>query len=133
MLLAALPTEVIAPYTFLVTMLIGLIDVEKGEHLDQFEAARWGLWALAVLATGFFVWDTVRRKRRQGAWMPFPALEVTSAVLAAGVWGVTVPESPLVIRLNGDNRLVVPLFILVIGGGIYGVLSSSLTKRRRRR
>jgi hypothetical protein len=131
MVLAAIPVEVVGPYTFLVTVLIGLIDVEKGEHLDQFETARWALYALAVVGTCFFVWDTVRRKRARGGWKPVPALEVASAGVAAAVWGLTVPESPLAIRLNGDNRTIVPLFILIVGGIVYGVLSSGLAKGRR--
>jgi hypothetical protein len=132
LVVAALPTELVTGYTFLVTTIVGLVDPEEGEHPDQFEALRWGLFAVLVVATFLLTADGVRRKRETARLRPFPALEVATASLAAVVWGLSLPDSPLQVKLNGDNRVVVPLVILVVGGTLYGSLTLGLRNERKK-
>jgi hypothetical protein len=131
LLVAALPTELVTGYTFLVTAIVGLIDPKKNDHPDDFEILRWTIFALLVTATFFFVADGIRRKRAKPSWTPFPMLEASTAALAALVWGLSVPDSPLQIELNGDNRLLVPMIILVLGGTMYGRLALGLRAPRK--
>lgn len=131
LVVAAIPTELVATYTFLVATVVGFIDIEAGEHLDGFEPLRWALFAALVVGTGYFVWSAVRGKRPARNWRPVPALEMSSAVMAAITWGLTVPESPLQISLNGDNRVLVPVIVLMIGGTIYGAMANGLASQRR--
>lgn len=127
MLVSAIPTELIAPYTFLVTAIVGLIDPETHAHFpDQFQALRWILFGLLCVGTVYFVQHSYDKKKKSEKSRGFPTLEVATGLVAAVVWGLSLPESPLVPQLNGDSRTLVPLIILVVGTIVFGALANQL-------
>jgi hypothetical protein len=134
MLVAAIPTELVAPYTFLLAAIVGLIDPVKHLHDDQFKALRWVLFGLLLAGTWAWVARGVSAKRTANHGADHsnanPTLEIVSAVLAAAVWALAMPGSPLIPSLHGDNRSLVPVLVLIIGGSVYAFATAGLRQPR---
>jgi hypothetical protein len=135
-LAAAIPTEPLALYTFLVATIVATIGPGDDERLFM----RWAIYAatIAVIvlwlgASHFRNLDAKERKRR------FPWLEAASATVAFAAWGLAMPESPLNAELSGDDRTIWTAIVTVAGVLVLGMLGKDLKeeakpkKKRRRR
>lgn len=132
LLISMVPTQLVGPYTFLVAIIVGIAT--NGAHPDQMQTLRWIVYAALCLGT---VWAAIHSakadRQTDQAKQRFPTLEVITATAAAVVWGLSIPESPLVPALHGDNRTLVPTFILIVGGVLIGFMSSALRNPRTAR
>lgn len=124
-LVSSIPTEVVSAYTAAVALVIGLIDPAKKKHYpEQFERLRWWMFGALVFITAVSVYFSFRAKSQ--ARQPIP--EVAAGVLAAAIWGLSLPDSPLSISLNGDNKAIVPAMIILGAGTLLIAVSSVLVK-----
>ena len=125
-LVSSIPTEVVAAYTAAVTLVIGFIDVKKAKHFpDQFKSLRWWMFIALIVITAVSIYFSFRAKSQER--QPIP--EMTAGVLAATIWGLTLPDSPLSISLNGDNKSIVPTLIILGAGFLLVAVSNVLVKQ----
>jgi len=132
-LVTLIPTGAITGYTLLLSGIVSLVDSPTATipKPDQLSIYRWlAFAALIILSTTLFLFSYYSTLRQSGR--RFPILETMGTTLAAAVWGLTVPESPLQPYLDGKNRTLIPLFILVIGGTMITSAASLLTKPVKR-
>jgi hypothetical protein len=114
-LVAAIPTEVLAPYT----ALIGVV-VSTANHGSDYETFRWWLFGVATalvivaLTVAFY-----RGKPEQGRHLPF--VEILAATFAFAAWGLVMPGSPLSLVVTGDALTIVTATI-AIGGAFFVTL-----------
>lgn len=113
-LTTVIPTGAIAGYTFLMTQIVAQVD---DPNTDQLLFWRWLAFGFLVVGAGALL--LVNYYTRPGQHTSrFPALELTATILAASIWGLSIPESPLIPLLTGDAKTLVPIFILVIGASL---------------
>jgi hypothetical protein len=125
-LVSSIPTEVVAAYTAAVTLVVGFIDPAKGKHFpDQFKVLRWWMFAALILVTAVSIYFSFRAKSQKRQ----PLAEVVAGVLAAAIWGLSLPESPLAPTLHGDNKAIAPALIIFGGGTLLVAVSSMLAKK----
>lgn len=105
LLLALIPTEVVAPYTAVTAIIVGAIakPTPQTPNPDEYEDLRWLVFGVMVLTVGAFVWFAKKRKEASGETR-FPALEISGAVLAAIAWAFLLPESPLTPYIDDEVR-----------------------------
>jgi hypothetical protein len=124
-----IPAELVVPYTFLVTFVVGFAT--NGHHPDQLQGLRWGLFALLIVGTIYStLHSTLIERDKHTAKHRWPALELAATTFAASLWGLSLPESPLLPSLHGDNRAIVPAAILIVGGVFLSYISSALRQPR---
>lgn len=121
-LVSAIPTEVVSAYTAAVVLVVGYVD--GGGHPDQFEALRWSMFVALIVVTAASIYFSFRAKSQKRQPVP----ELAAGVLAAAIWGLSLPASPLSISLNGDNKGLVPGLIILGGGSLLIAVSSVLAK-----
>jgi hypothetical protein len=124
LLVSAIPTEPLALYTFLIAGIVATIDVGENQRLTL----RWAIYGVMIafivlwLTTSYLRLPKADRKRR------LPWLEIATAVIAFGAWGLVMPESPLFAELSGDDRVISTLIITAAGAAIVSLLTGSLKK-----
>jgi hypothetical protein len=124
LLVAAIPTEPLALYTFLIAGIVATIDAGESQRLTL----RWVIYGAMIayivlwLGIAYLRRPKAERKRR------LPWLEIVAAVIAFAAWGLVTPGSPLDVELSGDDRLIATLIITVLGVAILGLLTGSLKK-----
>ncbi len=127
-LAAAIPTEPLALYTFLVATIVATIEPGDDERLFM----RWAIYAAMIVvivlwlgASHFRNVDANEKKRR------FPVLETASATVAFAAWGLAMPESPLNAELSGDDRTIWTAIVTVAGVLVLGMLGKNLNEEAK--
>lgn len=114
-LVAAIPGEVLAPYTALVGIIASTVDeTEKG---GQWLPLRW--WVFAAGAVLVLVWFAMvyRSQRPSKARRRQAFYGAGAGLVAFGAWGLVMPGSPLGERLTGAT-LTITLACISIGGAV---------------
>jgi len=125
-LVAAIPTEPLALYTFLAGVVVGTIDIGESQRLGL----RWGIYAGGLVLVAAWLLSGWLGSRRDSTQSTFPAAELSTASVAFAAWGLVMPQSPLAAELGGDNRVIWTAIITVVGVAVLGLLSRSLQKSR---
>lgn len=123
LLVAAIPTEPLALYTFLIAGITMTIDPGSDERLTM----RWII--LAASAAFIALWMISSYRRQPGSKkrkLPWP--EVTSAIVAFAAWGLVMPESPLAAELSSSNQMVWTYIIVAAAVAVLGLLTGSMKK-----
>ena len=124
-LIAAIPTEVLALYTGLVTAIIANTSSDAGA--DKHLLLRWGLYVAGFAA--ITVWlganylRTLTKKRR------FPWVETAAAMFAFAAWGLVMPGSPLGEELSKANTNIWYPIITAAGLFSLGILGIPLRQK----
>jgi hypothetical protein len=132
LLVTAVPTELVAPYTALMAAIVGSVDkpTTKVPKPDQLEAYRWAAFALLAVGVAVVVWrgkvKKAGRRRRK------PVLEVGVALMAAVGWALALPESPLAPYLNDKLQTFVPLFVAFAATIGIAALGVNLQKKAKK-
>lgn len=122
LLVAAIPTEPLALYTFVTAGIVATIDAGDSEQLFL----RWTIYAVMILfivvwlATSYLRGRAAEKKRR------YPLAETAAAVIAFGSWGLVMPESPLNAELTGDDRVIWTTVITAAGVAVLSLITGSL-------
>lgn len=124
-LVAAIPTEPLALYTFLVATIVSTIEADGDQRLFM----RWAIYAATIVVIALWLAasflrnrDPEEKKRR------FPWVETAAAVAAFAAWGLAMPESPLSAELSGDDRTIWTAIITAAGVVVLGMLGKPLTE-----
>jgi hypothetical protein len=129
-LVAAIPTEPLALYTFLVATIVATVEPDGDKRLFM----RWAIYAAMIVVIVLWLGAAYLRnidpheKKRH-----FPWLETGSAVVAFAAWGLAMPESPLSAVLSSDNRTIWTAIITAAGILILGMLGKPLKEKVRPR
>jgi hypothetical protein len=131
LLVTAVPTELVAPYTALTAVIVGLIDAPTPAAPDpgQFEALRWIVFALLLVGTGGAIYRGAAKKRGPGSGSRLPAAELAAGLVAAAGWGLALPESPLIPYFDEDGRVIAPLVAGFAAVAILVAVGSKLKER----
>jgi hypothetical protein len=129
-LLSLVPTAIVAPYTFIITAIAGLVDdpTTAVPEPDDYALGRWVTLGVAVGLATYAILKGYYDKRPEGSKRSFPLAEFTGGLVATVVWGLTIPESPLIVMLEGKAKLAVPGILLAAGAAVIGVLYPNLKK-----
>jgi hypothetical protein len=123
LLVAAIPTEPLALYTFLIAGIVATIDPGSDQRLTM----RWIIFAAMVFfIVAWMVAAYVRLPGKQERKLPWA--ELASAVIAFGAWGLVMPESPLAAELSGSDQTVWTFIIIAAGVALLGLLTGSMKK-----
>lgn len=123
LLLAAIPTEPLALYTFLVAGIVATLNPGSDQRLTM----RWIIFGVA--AAFIVVWMVTAFLRLPGKQKrALPWAEVSSAVIAFAAWGLVMPESPLAAELSGSDQTVWTFIIVASGVALLGLLTGSMKK-----
>jgi len=119
-LVAAIPGEVLAPYT----ALIGVV-VSTASAKNDYATLRWWLFGIGTALVVVSLLATFYRARASaGRHVPF--VEIVAATIAFASWGLVMPGSPLSLSVTGDD-LTVATAIIAIGGAFFiSLLSPTL-------
>jgi hypothetical protein len=115
-LIAAIPTEVLALYTGIVAVI--LTNSSEDKHM----MLRWILYAAGFLAISFWlVSDYLRKRATSRKKRKLPWVETFAALVAFGAWGLVMPGSPLGEELSQSNRniwyaIITAVALLALGG-----------------
>jgi hypothetical protein len=120
-LIAAIPTEVLAVYTAVVGVVVGTIEEGKDELL----ALRWILYAATTAILVAWITAAYRRKRASKR-RRFPLAELCAAVVAFGAWGLVMPGSPLAASLDSQWTAIWSAIITALGVVLLGMLGTPL-------
>lgn len=120
-LIAAIPTEVLAVYTFVVGVVVGTIDAGDPDHL----LLRWILYGVGIGIT--LAWLAIGHRRAAGR-RRLPLLEMLTAGTAFAVWGLVMPGSPLSATLEGDSRAIWSAILTGAGVIALGLLGTPLQR-----
>jgi hypothetical protein len=101
-LIAAIPTEVLAVYTVVTGVIVGTIQAGENERLDM----RWVLYGATVAIVVAWLAFAYRRQRTSTRKRRFPVAETFAATVAFGAWGLVMPGSPLAASLDGDETAI---------------------------
>jgi hypothetical protein len=127
-LISAIPTEVLALYTFVVTEVVGTIAVGEDKRLTM----RWIVYAAGIAAIVVYLLVGYLRRRHQARKRRFPGTEIFAATIAFAAWGLVMPGSPLVSKLSSDNARIWTALITAMGVFVLGLTSGSLTSTAKR-
>jgi hypothetical protein len=129
---SAIPTEPLAAYTALVGVVIGAVGLGDSRSYLPF---RWGAYGVFLAIVAAAVWLAYAReargplaaagRRRRNS---FPAVEVCSALLAGGAWGLVMPGSPLDSTLTGTARTLTTTSVLVGTAALLSLLAAPALK-----
>jgi hypothetical protein len=127
-LINAIPTEVLALYTFAVTEIVGTITVGEDMRLRM----RWIVYAAGIAAIVIYLVVGYLRQRHQARKRRFPGTEIFAAAVAFAAWGLVMPGSPLISSLSSDNARIWSALITVTGVFVLALTSGSLTSQAKR-
>jgi hypothetical protein len=119
-LVAAIPTEPLALYTFLVATIVSTIEANGDQRLFM----RWAIYAVTIVVIALWLGASFLRNRdkKKEKKRRFPWVETAAAVVAFAAWGLAMPESPLNAELSGDNRTIWTAIITAAGVVVLGML-----------
>jgi len=130
-LVAAIPTEPLALYTFLVATIVATIGPDDDKRLFM----RWAIYGAMIVV--IVLWLGAAYVRNIGPnekkERHFPWVETASAVVAFAAWGLAMPESPLNAVLSGDNRTIWTAIITAVGILLLGMLGKPLKEKAKPR
>ena len=120
-LVAAIPGEVLAPYTALVGVVYSTVNPRH-----DYQALRWWLFGLGTVLVAVSLLAAFHRAR-PSAGRRVPFVEIVAATIAFASWGLVMPGSPLSTSVTGDD-LTVTTAVIAIGGAFFiSLLSPTLT------
>jgi hypothetical protein len=124
LLATAIPTEVVAPYTAVMAVIVGAVadPTTAVPNPDQLTLYRWIAFALLLFLTTIFVWRGKQRKRNGRV----PVLEICAAASAAAGWALALPGSPLTPYLDDTAEAVVPALIAFGAIGVVAAFGGKL-------
>jgi hypothetical protein len=129
-LVETVPTGLVTAYTAFIAIVSQIVadptpEVPKPE---QFLGLRWiGFVALVLLAL-FITYGSYVKKAGTGARIPVP--ELLSVGVAAAGWGLALPESPLVVWMDGTAGLIATALVAFIAVGINLGLANFMMKEK---
>lgn len=132
LLVTAIPTELVAPYTALTGVIIGLVDKPTAAvpNPDQYEGWRWLLLVLLLVGTAGAIYRGARTKQgRSRSKRRFPTAEMAAGFVAAAGWAFALPESPLIPYLDGDHKVIAPLVAGFAAVVVLLILGSKLKEK----
>ena len=106
-LVDAIPTEVLAPYTAILAVIVANTEG------NEWEIGRWimyGIAAVIVPIAVFFMW---RRDKSATATRRSPVAGMVAATAAFGAWGLVMPGAPLTYSIHDASSLTIWTFIIV--------------------
>ena len=121
-LINAIPTEVLGPYTAIVGIIVATITVGEPDR----ELLRWLLYAAGLLA--IIVWLGSAYVRESDTKRRFPLAETLAALFAFGTWGLVMPGSPLSLSLSGDDLTIWTAIITALGVFLVGAVMGTPLK-----
>jgi len=127
LLIAAVPTEVLAPYTALVGLIVSTIDTGESPR----ELMRWIIYFVGLLAIFLFLWLSYSHQKDSSAKRTFPIAGIAVALVAFAAWGLVMPGSPLSVTLSGDDLLIWTSIITVGGGFLVSLMTRPLQSKTR--
>ena len=127
-LIHAIPTEVLALYTFVVTEIVGTISAGDDERLSL----RWIVFAAGVAGTVAYLLISYVRARHTTRSRPFPGQELIAATVAFAAWGLVMPGSPLMSALSDDDSRIWSAIITAAAVALLGLLGGNLAKPAKR-
>ena len=124
-LVSAIPTEVLALYTFVVTEVVGTITSPTD---DKHLRLRWitfaaGFAAIVLYLGASYSANAINARRRKA-----PVTEILSAGIAFGAWGLVMPGSPLMAMLSASNTRIWTAIITAAGVFLLALSSGRLAK-----
>jgi hypothetical protein len=130
LIVAQIPTEALLAYT----TLLALLTVSK----DGYHVARWAIYLVSLPICGAVVFASYLRQRtyrtsrtRSKARLPVPWLSITTTVIAMGVYGLTVPGSPLQYTMSGTGFAITSGCLSVAGGLVMSIFTPFLGQGNR--
>lgn len=130
LIVAQIPTEALLAYT----TLLALLSVAK----DGYHQARWAIYLVSLPVCGSVVFASYLRQRtyrprrsRSKARVRVPWLSITTTVIAMGVYGLTVPGSPLQYTMSGTGFAVTSGCLSVAGGLVMSIFAPFLGQGNR--
>jgi hypothetical protein len=124
LLVNAIPTELLALYTFVLAAIVATIDGKD----DPLETLRWFLFGVTVAIIGAWLVAAYFRRPKSERKRKFPIAEVSAAMVAFAAWGLAMPESPLGIKYSGDDLTVRTVLITAAGVLLLGFITGSMKK-----
>jgi hypothetical protein len=121
-LIAAIPTEVLGVYTFVLTGIIGNTDLVGHDQL----LARWLLYVagfVVIAATLIRTYATRRHTRKRR----FPVAELVAAFIGFAAWGLVMPGSPLMAVLSQRHAQMWTAIIIGAGATLLYLATGRLT------
>jgi hypothetical protein len=128
-LVAAIPTEPLALYTFLVATIVATI----GPGDDKRLVMRWILYGVTITLIVAWIAASYLRNRDSRSNRRFPVVEALSASVAFAAWGLAMPESPLNAVLSTNNRTIWTAIVTAAGVVILGMLGKPLKEKAKKR
>ncbi|MEV5719365.1 hypothetical protein AB0L41_36235 [Amycolatopsis mediterranei] len=133
-LVSAIPTEVLAAYTTVLTLALSLTTPASPDAYLPFRFAWYGSWVLATPAIAWLLFwrkakahETIKASEVAG----FKALgraEIIAPTLAAAAWFTAMPGSPWQVNLSSGAFLLTSAVALSVGATLVGLISQAATK-----
>jgi len=123
------PGEVIAIYSGLLTLYLGLIEKPSTTNPtpNQYVPGRITMWAVGVAVTWFVAYWTYRNATPKSKRRVLPK-EIVVAMTAFAAWGLSTPGSWLIELFDSKvNRIMIPAAIAALGAVILGVIATKTT------
>jgi uncharacterized membrane-anchored protein len=124
LLIHAIPTEVLAPYTALVGGIVATIDAEESDQAFL----RWAIYTVGLAAIILYFGVSYSRQKAKDSKRRFPWAGTLAALMAFAVWGLVMPGSPLSLELSGDTLTRWTLILTVGGAFLVGLMTQSLKR-----
>jgi fucose 4-O-acetylase-like acetyltransferase len=118
-LITAIPTEVLAPYTAIVAVIIG-----NATTSDRLTALRWTIYGVALAF--IVVYEAATYLRSQKRTRRLPWLETLVAAVAFAAWGLAMPGSPLTISMKASDFAIAAAIIAIGAAALLTLLSPPL-------
>ncbi|MFB9314019.1 hypothetical protein [Nocardioides plantarum] len=134
LLAKSLPTEIIVPYTAFIAVLAQLTKPTADDpHPDQLLLYRWLGFAVLVGGTAALSYVSYRKKATaakqpsQAKDIGSPLVEASALTVSAIAWGLSIPESPLLTKLDGVEGVVSLALVSLVALVINAVLAKTMT------
>lgn len=117
-LVKQVPTGLVAAYTALTATIVQLIDEPTSAvpQPDLLLSFRWAAFVILVIFSMGLTFASYRAKVGPGA--RWPIAEVLGVSIAAAVWGLLIPESPMLAMNPGDRGVALIAVIGFVGIGL---------------
>lgn len=106
-LVDAIPTEVLAPYTAILSVIVANSDP------GEWEVGRWVLYAIATAIIPLAIFLMWRREKHADASRRAPVAGMVGSTLAFAAWGLVMPGAPLTFAIDDDSSLTIWTFIII--------------------
>lgn len=119
-LVHCIPSEVLAPYTALVGIVVATTK-DGGDRL----LLRWAMFVVSLVLVGVTLAAGYLRSKPAGG-RRLPVVEMAASMLAFGAWGLAMPGSPLSVRMSANDLTITTSFIAFGGAFLVSLLAPSL-------